>query len=165
MIKGGPGGIVQPTRVLDKKDNSRNFCSGIDELDLWLRRFAWKNQKAKNSVTYVSTVNDEVVGYYCLSAGSVLKDELPTGLPGGNRPIMTPVIILGRFAVDKRAQGKGLGTALLRDAIVRAESASTTIGAMGLVIHRYNETAKQFYLNKSEFLEFPGQPLHLLLPL
>jgi predicted N-acetyltransferase YhbS len=37
-----------------------------------------------------------------------------------NMPNPVPVAILGRLAVDKSCQGRGLGVALLQDAVVRS---------------------------------------------
>ena len=50
-------------------------------------------------------------------------------------PNPIPVAILGRLAVDKSFQGKGLGVALLQDAVVRTAQAGGILGIRGLLVH------------------------------
>lgn len=157
--------VLQSPRKLKKRENTRNFNCGVENLDNWIKNFAWKNQRANNAVVYVTTLNEEVVGYYALASGGVAREELPENLPGGSRPNSVPVIILARFAVDQRMQGRGVGRSLLKDMFERALAAAEIIGAMGIVLHANDESAKQFYLHNADFLEMPSEPLHLLLPL
>lgn len=158
-------GILQHPRKIQKKEDTSNFDCGVESLNEWIKRYAWKNHRAKKAVVYVATLNGEVVGYYALSSGGVARASLPDDLPGGRRPHMVPVIVLGRFAVDKRMQGKGLGRSLLKDMLERALAAAEIVGAMGIVLHAHDEAAKAFYLHNADFVEMPGEPLHLLLPL
>lgn len=158
-------GILQTPRTIRKKENTKDFDCGVDSLNSWLKDFAWKNQRANNAVVYVTTLDEQVVGYYALASGGVTREQLPAEPPGGKRPHEVPVIVLGRFAVDKRLQGKGVGRSLLKDALERSLSASQTIGAMGILLHANDDAAKQFYLHNAPFLEMPGEPLHLLLPI
>lgn len=158
-------GILHEPRRIKKGDHLSNFSCGVDSLDEWLKRFALRNQRANNAVTYVTTLNDEVVGYYALASGGVSRETLPKDLPGGSRPYDVPVIVLARFAVDSRAQGKGVGRSLLADMFRRALAAADIVGAMGILIHAHDENAKQFYLRHADFWEMPGEPLHLLLPI
>jgi GNAT superfamily N-acetyltransferase len=75
------------------------------------------------------------------------------------------VILLARLGVDVSAQGLGLGTALLKDAMLRAYHASRTIGARALLIHAESDAARAFYLHLAEFALSPTDPLHLILPM
>ena len=50
-------------------------------------------------------------------------------------PNPIPVAILGRLAVDKSFQGKGLGVALRQDAVVRTTQAGKILGIRGLLVH------------------------------
>lgn len=155
--------IIQPPRTIEKEDDVAGFSCGVESLDKWLKENAWKNQRANNSVTYVTTLNDKVVGYYALASGGVSRDALPKRFRN-NRPKDVPIILLGRFAVDSRAQGRQLGKSLLQDMFRRAIAAAEIIGAAALLIHAHDESAKQFYLHNANFHEMPGEPLHLLLP-
>lgn len=156
--------IIQPPRKIEKQDNVANFSCGVESLDDWLKELAWKNHRANNAVTYVTTLNNEVVGYYALSSGGVSRKTMPK-LLRGNRPKDVPVILLGRFAVDVRAQNKGVGKSMLKDMFERAISAAEIIGAAAILIHAQDESAKQFYMHNADFHEMPGEPLSLLLPL
>ena len=102
--------LQKPRRLL-KSDNLSDFESGAHDLDSWLHKFAWENQRAHNSVTYVATVGDRVVGYYALAAGSVQKAAVSKNFTQ-RRPHEIPCILLARLAVDKSTRGQGIGTLL-----------------------------------------------------
>lgn len=133
-------------------------------MDTWFHRYALQNQRAKNCAVYVSTWNDQVAGYYAICTGGLEKAAAPGSFAKG-RPDPIPVIILARLAVDERAQDKGVGKALLRDALARCFTAASAIGAAAVVVHALNQQAKDFYLRHADFSELPGEPLHLLLPM
>ncbi|MDR1117937.1 MAG: GNAT family N-acetyltransferase, partial [Bifidobacteriaceae bacterium] len=83
-------------------------------------------------------------GYYALAAGSVEPDEVP-GRVRRNMPRPVPVVVLARLAVDLVYQGGGLGSSLLRDAVVRAVAAAGQIGIRAMLIHAKNGRARAFY--------------------
>lgn len=94
-----------------------------------------------------------------------LENEAAPGSFAKGRPDPIPVIILARLAVDVNAQGKGVGRALLRDALVWCFTAAAAVGAAAVVVHALDQSAKDFYLRHADFHEIPGEPLHLLLPM
>ena len=57
----------------------------------------------------------------------------------------SPVILLARLAVGRREQGKGLGAALLKGALLRAASAADAIGARAVLVHAKADDAARFY--------------------
>jgi len=140
------------------------FDSGKPSLDDWLKRRALKNQTEGASRTYV-VANDEgaVLAYYALAAGSVIAAEA-TGAVRRNMPSPIPVVILARLAVDRSIQGKGFGTALLRDALLKTVQAADTIGVRALLIHALDEDAAAFY-EKYGFNRSPADSLVLMMPL
>lgn len=79
-------------------------------------------------------------------------------------PDPVPTAILGRLAVDQSWQGRGLGVALLRDAVERTRAASQILGVRGLLVHALTEKAAAFYLRHG-FVASPPQPLTLVLSL
>ena len=84
----------------------------------------------------------------------------------GRRPDPCPVLLLARLAVDQRAQGRGIGAALLKDALLRAYRLSNEVGFAALLVHCANDQAREFYLNQcSLFVPCPGAENHLVLPL
>jgi GNAT superfamily N-acetyltransferase len=120
------------------------FNSGTPPLDEWLKRRARQNEASGASRTYVIAEGRRVVGYYGLAAGSVLH-EVATSRVRRNMPDPVPVALLGRLAVDRQWQGRGLGAALLRDAVLRVVGAAGTIGVRALLVHAISDEAKAFY--------------------
>jgi ribosomal protein S18 acetylase RimI-like enzyme len=59
--------------------------------------------------------------------------------------------------------GKGLGRALLRDALVRVAAASEEIAARTLLVHCEDDGARRFYERFGEFEPSPADPLHISL--
>ncbi|MBA3529248.1 MAG: GNAT family N-acetyltransferase [Propionibacteriaceae bacterium] len=124
------------------------FVSGSAPLDSWLRNRAHKNEASGASRTFVTCAvgHDEraVLGYYTLAASSVVLEQAP-GSVRGNMPDPIPVILLGRLAVDQRCQGAGLGSSLLRDAILRVAGAANSVGIRALLVHAIDDAAAAFY--------------------
>jgi GNAT superfamily N-acetyltransferase len=81
-----------------------------------------------------------VIGYYSLAAGSILHN-LATGKTRRNMPNPVPVVLLGRLAIDRTWQGKGLGADLLRDAVLRTVGAAETIGVRAMLVHAISDEA------------------------
>ena len=149
-----------PVPLTDGHDVARFDC-GVAVLDDWLKRRALGNERAGASRTYVLCDGSAVVGYYCLATGGVDRDEAPSALRR-NMPDPVPVVVLGRLAVDRRYQGRGLGRALLRDAVLRASQVAEVAGAAALLVHALSEGARRFY-QSSGFVELPSQPMTLCL--
>lgn len=122
-----------------------NFDSGVHSLDEWLRRRAMQNQASGASRTFVACDDARIAGYYALSASAVAPDAA-TGRFRRNMPDPVPVAVLGRLAIDKSFQGKGLGRALFRDAALRVLAAADSIGIRGMLVHAISDEAKAFYV-------------------
>ncbi|MGA9355650.1 MAG: GNAT family N-acetyltransferase, partial [Terriglobales bacterium] len=141
------------------------FNCGSHTLDLWLRKYALANQSAANSPqTYVVHRQGVVVGYYSLIYGEVSLEQCPPrireAMPS-RYPV--PVIKMARLAVDKRAQGRGLGIALMKDIFLRSIAAAEIAGLRAIVVDALDEQAKRFYCEKFGFDESPIGPLQLFL--
>ena len=131
------------------------FDCGNPALNTWLQKYAWTNQQADSAQTYVALTGSVVVGYYALTIGSVHKHESPERIAKGlaNHPI--GVVLLARLAVDRNIQGKGLGKALLFDALTRIEEAADIIAVRAVMVHAIDEAARRFY----EHFEFEASPV------
>ena len=147
-----------------------DFDSGEPSLDDWLKRRAAKNQakgsKGAGQRTYVvceGPTRNRVIGYYCLAAGAIGHAEAPSNMKR-NRPDPIPVLVLGRLAIHKDHHQKGIGTALLGDAIRRAIQAASIAGVTALLVHAISEQARRFYLSRG-FIESPIKPMTLCLML
>ena len=77
-------------------------------------------------------------------------------------PDPVPMIVLGRLAVDHRWQSKGLGVALLQDAVLRTVQAAEIMGIRGILVHAISDEAKAFY-ERYGFRASPKNPMTLVL--
>lgn len=155
-------GDLSVVEALTAAHSTTNFDCGKQELNLFLQRFALMNQSSGGARTFVVHRDLSVVGYYSLSAGSVTREEAPVRVAKGLGGYAIPVILLARLAVDRREQGKGLGAALLKDALIRSAGVAETIGIRAVLVHAMDEEARGFY-ERFEFEPSPTDPLHLLL--
>ena len=136
---------LTPPEPLADDHQLDEFTSGEPTLDDWLKRRARPNQASGASRTYVVCEEKRVVAYYALASGAIAHAELP-GRFRRNMPDPIPVVILGRLAVDRSQQGRGLGRALFRDAARRVSHAADAIGVSAIVVHAISDEARRFYL-------------------
>jgi len=153
--------ISHPQPLAGRHDCSEFDC-GEPLLNDWLKRRALANQSSGASRTFV-VVDDRqrVMGYYALAAGAVAHRE-STGAIRRNMPDPVPVMVLARLAVDRGAQGKQLGGALLKDAVLRTLSVAENAGIRALLVHALHDNAKAFYRHYG-FEESPADPMTLML--
>jgi ribosomal protein S18 acetylase RimI-like enzyme len=137
------------------------FDSGEPVLDDWLRRRALPNEERGASRTYVVCVDKRVVGYYSLAVGAIAHAGTP-GRVRRNMPDPVPAMVLGRLAVDMSCQGLGIGTGLLRDAVLRTMQAAEIAGIRVILVHAISATAKRFY-EKYGFVTSPLDPLTVMI--
>lgn len=152
--------IGAPERLSTRHDLSE-FESGEPALDDWLRRRALPNEARGASRTYVVSARRRVVGYYALSAGAIAHTYAP-GRIKRNMPGPIPVMVLGRLAVDRAFHGNGVGTGLLRDAVVRTLQAAEIAGVRAILVHAISEAAKRFY-EKYGFVASPVDPMTVMI--
>ena len=154
----------EPVRKLGAADAVESFDCGQAALNQFLQRYALVNQKAHSAQTYVCCLGTQVVGFYSLSVGSVDVADAPTRVAKGLARYPVPVMILARLAVSLDHQGKGLGRALLKDALLRTAQAADIAGIRCLVVHAKDDTARQWYASwEFESSQTDGYHLYLLL--
>ena len=143
------------------------FDCGEPELNEYLVKYARQNQDsglARTFVTVRENAQDRVIGYYALTVGAMDKAHLSPDaakrLPG----FPLPVARLARLAVDRRAQGLGLGEDLLMDELHRCLTIADQVGILAVVVDAKHPAAHSFYA-RYEFHSLPGQPLTLWLPM
>jgi GNAT superfamily N-acetyltransferase len=159
-MTGGAEDIGAPDHLTDQHDVAA-FDSGVAALDHWLKRHALANERAGGSRTYVVCAGRRVVGYYALATGAV-GQATATGRVRRNMPDPVPIMVLGRLAVDRAFQGRGLGEGLLRDAILRTLQAAELAGIRAILVHAISEDAKRFY-ERHGFGESPIDPMTLMI--
>ena len=152
-----------PAPLAGGHDTSEFTCRH-EALSAWLGKRALTNAVSGASRTYVVCAAEQrVIGYYALAAGSIAVEAAP-GRLRRNMPDPLPVIVLGRLAVHSDWEGRGVGSGLLKDAVLRSIHAASLIGDRALLCHAIDEEAKAFYL-KHGFVESPRDPLTMMLGL
>ena len=76
-------------------------------------------------------------------------------------PDPVPVMVIGRLAIDVEFQARGIGPALLRDAVLRTVQAAEIAGIRAVLVHAISERAKRFY-EKWGFIASPIDPMTLM---
>ena len=130
---------------LDTSQHDRkNFDCGVDALNVYIQRFANQDQKRSLTKVYVLADQNHIIGYYTLSAHSVLRDKLPPDIKlGGYSDI--PFLLLGRLAVDIDHQKQGYGDASLVHAFENTQQAAQQVGILGIIVDAKDESAVSFY--------------------
>jgi len=153
-----------PVRKLAATDQVDAFDCGQAALNQFLQRYALVNQKANSAQTYVCCQGDVVVGFYSLVVGSVNPEAAPPRVMKGLARHPVPVMILARLAVDMEHQRKGLGQALLKDALLRTAQAADIAGIRCLLVHAKDDMARRWY-ESWEFEPSTTDPYHQFLML
>ena len=137
------------------------FDCGQEALNSWLRKHALQNQGAGAAQTYVGLAGGVVIGYYSLVVGQIEYRDAPERLQKGLARHPVPIMLLARLAVHKDWQKRGVGRALLRDAVQRTLHAAEIAGIRALAVHAKDEQARRYYA-QFDFVPSPADPLHLL---
>lgn len=145
---------------LERRHAVDGFDCGREALNLFLVRYAFLNQQASASQTYLALSGEEVAGYYTLVVGQVEYEGAPERLKRGLARHPVPIMLLARLAVAKDWQGKGLGAGLLKDSMLRTAGAADIAGIRALAVHAKDDAAKAFY-ERFDFLPSPTDPYHL----
>ncbi len=146
--------------------NRKNFDCGVNSLNEYLKKYAWQNFKKNVGVTILAFEEgsrDKILGYYTVSMAQIDFEHLPLELSKGLPRYPVPAMRIGRIAVDRSAQAKGVGSALLKDALRRAVALSTEVGTSAVLVDAINEQAKGFYEHYG-FVALNDLPSALVLP-
>ncbi len=139
------------------------FDCGVDRLNNYLKLSARKQQKDDMTRVYVAVEegNPEILGYHAINLGMMNVDELrrrPRGAPDHGE---IPVLFLGQVAVDRAAQGKGLGSILIAD----------VAGCHAIVLDVISDGGKTEYVGRRDWYEsfgftrFASNPARMFLAL
>lgn len=155
--------IIEPLEGRHRRDA---FSCGKASLDDFLRSLVGQYEKRRLGRTYVAVRrgDDVVAGYYTLASGAVSFAKLP---PASARKLPrhpVPVVLLARLAVDRKAQGRGLGRELLVDALHRCLDLSGRLGIRAVEVEALDADAKRFY-ERYGFAPLLDDAMHLFLPL
>lgn len=158
--------MVYRIRAFDASINTSDFRCGRSPLDEYIRRYASQDVRRNVARVFVATPEDDpqqLAGFFTLSAGSVSCSSLPQALARKLPRYPIPVALIGRLAVSKKFQGKGLGSILLADACQKVAHASSVLAVAGIIVDAKDDDAASFYSHFG-FAPLQGQKGRLLLP-
>jgi GNAT superfamily N-acetyltransferase len=160
-------------RPLARDDDRSGLSCGQADLDRFFEHYAGQNQfKLHLAVTYVALVEARIVGFATVAASSMERASVPSTRLRKRLPTYPlPVLRLARLGVDTRAQGLGIGKALLRHVLVLAVEQRDRIGCVGVVTDA-KPTSVSFYQSLG-FVPVDGvregllhgEPLPMFLPI
>jgi len=159
--------LVWEEAPLAKHHNRAAFDCGDADLNLYLQRYARQNHESGGAKCFVAApagTPARVLGFYTLSPASIDYNRTPALVKKGLARYDVPMFRLGRLAVDKTVQGRGLGGALLLRAADRCIRVATEVGGVALLIDAKNGQAAQWYAGYGA-LALLDAPLSLVLPL
>ena len=148
--------------VLQAHHQKKSFNCGQDDLNKFIKQYASQHQKSGTSKTYVDIDDDtqQVRGFYCLSSTSIGFDGVDAVLTQRLPRYPLPCVVIGRFAVDQTAQGRGIGKVLLAHALKQVSKVAQIIGVNFIVIHAKDQKAMEFY-QRFGFISLTSNPLTL----
>ncbi len=156
--------------VLERLDSSHDragFESGLESVDRYLKETARGHMEKGISVTRVLVESDAkppkaILGYFTLSNISIEAREWPSAPKGLPRQAVSAVL-LGRLAVARTDQGKGIASILVATARQLARETIERSGGLGLVVDAANEEIVGFY-TRYGFIRVAPQGLRMFLP-
>lgn len=168
----------QPPYSIEPFDSANHdraaFGCGSSRVDNYLRLTAKKQQRNDHARIWVAVPAGQtlIAGFYAVAAYGIraqeLSEEAARQAPNHG---MIPVIYLSVLGVDTQHQGKGLGDALLTDALERALMVSDNIGVAAVILDVLDdggeaaiERRTRFY-HAQKFQQFPSMPMRMFLML
>jgi GNAT superfamily N-acetyltransferase len=153
--------------AIGRHHDRSGFDCGVPALNEYLQRFARQNHESGGAKTFVAVspaAPAVVLGYYTISPGAIAFAKAPTALTRKLGSYEVPVFRLGRLAVSRPLQGRGLGGDLLLAAGERAIAVAREVGGVALAIDAKDDRAAGWY-ERFGALRLLDDPLKLVLPL
>lgn len=152
-------------RALADTDARTAFACGSHVLERYFREQVTQDIRRRIAACFVAVelASQRIAGFYTLATSSIPLADLPPQIARKlPRYPLVPAVHLGRLAVDSTFKGRGLGGALVLDALAR--SLKSEIAAYAMLVDPKDEAAAAFYRHHG-FIAFEAQPLKLFLPL
>ncbi len=159
--------LVWMEAALAPNHDRKGFDCGEPALDQYLRRYARQNHENGGARTFVAVeanAPDSILGYYTLSPASIEHTRTPEVVRRGLGRYEVPVFRLGRLAIARTIQGRGLGGGLLLAAGRRCIRVAAEVGGVSLLIDAKSERAAGWYEGFGA-ARLADAPLTLILPL
>lgn len=127
--------LVVEIRPLARDDDRGGFSCGQADLDRFFEHYAGQNQFTLHlAVTYVALIEARIVGFATVAPAVLERAAVPNARLRKRLPrYPLPVLRLARLGVDRRAQGAGIGRALLRQVLALAIEQRNRLGCVGVV--------------------------------
>ncbi len=151
--------LSAPEPLTAEHDVSEFDC-GKPTLDHWLKTRALSNQEKGFTAVLVVHEAGRVVGYYGLAPTAVVPNALPRSIRTGQPPDPVPCLLLGQLATDVAWAGRGIGTGLVKHALVRCVAAAKLVGGRALMVNAVDLEAAAFWKRRG-FLVSKDDPLIL----
>lgn len=157
---------LAPERLHAQHDVSHFDNGKHPSLNAWLknRALASEGMSARTYVVCARAAPQRVVGYYAISTAIEQRISLPNAKLRRAMPDQVPLLLIGRLAVDRQYQGKGMGADLLSDSIRRCIEVSEIAGVRAIITHAIDDEAVRFYQHHG-FLHCPLGDRVMLLPI
>jgi GNAT superfamily N-acetyltransferase len=144
------------------------FDCGVPELNRYLRETARQHIAKGIAKTFVLVEDTDgtlkpVLGFFTMSLCQVLASDIPPKW-AKRLPRQIPAMRLGRLAVARARQRKGLGKVLLVEAIYKVAAVASAAGGIGLFVDAKDQAAADFYSHFG-FEPTPTEPLTLFMPM
>jgi ribosomal protein S18 acetylase RimI-like enzyme len=144
-----------------------SFDCGILDLNIFIKQEARQQQSKNLNKTFV-LVDEEnnsakILAYYFISMCEIQLKSIPNHIKNKLPKYPIPAARIGRLAVDKSVQNKGIGKLTLVDALIRIKQVSLNIGVYAVIVDAKNKIAKKFYKHFG-FIEFEDNSMSLFLP-
>ena len=122
-------------RLLRTDDDRAEFESGSIEIDRFFRQYAGQNQFRHHiGATYVAAEARHIRGFITVAAGHIEIEGLPKTRRKKLPHYPLPILRLARLAVDRSAQGRGVGKLLLRAVFRIAQDMASSVGCVAVVV-------------------------------
>lgn len=163
-----PGeGTFYRLEPLGKHHDRAEFTCAVESLDAYLRTQASQDMRRKANAVFVLVRVDtpnKIVGYFTLCAYGLAPGSIPEAAQKyvPRYPVVSATLI-GRLAISKDAQGKGLGSLLLAKALHKAYENASVVGSSMVVVDALDDRAVRFY-QAHGFIKLP-ESMRLILPM
>ena len=133
---------------LESHHDRAAFACGKEVLDRYIRQQASQDVRRGVASVFVAVMVGEpsrILGFFTLSAASVIPTDLPREVAKRMPRHPIPAALIGRLAVDLNFARQGLGGVLLADAIQKAAVAAETVAMSAVVVDPLDDDARAFY--------------------
>ena len=141
-----------------KRHDYKGFVCGVERLDNYIIKTAKKHQSKDMTRVYVVVEDgaNKILGYHAINLGMMNVDLLqvrPSGAPSHGE---LPILFLGQVAIDRNAQGEGLGSILMHHVFQKARVISEEAGCYAVVLDVMSDGGEEDFKRRKRWYELFG---------